>query len=69
MVMRMPLDQINILGRVTQGVRLINLKDDHIVATISLVDKEKEENLSSEEVINSEENIVTDSNVENLNAN
>ena len=57
MVMRMPLDQINVLGRVTQGVRLINLKDESQVASISLVDKEKEEEESSEnsEVINSEE--------------
>ena len=43
MVMRMDLSQINILGRVTQGVRLIKLKDDHLVATVSLVDKEKED--------------------------
>ena len=56
MVMRMPLDQINVLGRVTQGVRLINLKDEGQVASISLVDKEKEEEVSEEsEVINSEE--------------
>ena len=49
MVMRMALDQINVLGRVTQGVRLINLKDGHTVATLSLVDKEKEEELSTSE--------------------
>ena len=54
MVMRMPLDQISVLGRVTQGVRLINLKDDHTVATISLVDKEKEEEATEEIVENSE---------------
>ena len=38
---RMTLDQINTLGRVTQGVRLIHLKDDQYVTTISLVDKEE----------------------------
>lgn len=56
MVMRMPLDQISVLGRVTQGVRLINLKDNHSVATISLVDreKEKEEVVENAEVIHSE---------------
>ena len=54
MVMRMPLDQISVLGRVTQGVRLINLKDDHTVATISLVDKEKEEEIPEETVENVE---------------
>ncbi len=48
MVMRMPLGQISVLGRVTQGVRLINLKEEHCVATVSLVDKEKEEVINSE---------------------
>ena len=42
MTMRMPLDQISVLGRVTQGLRLINLKDYQKVSTISLVDKEEE---------------------------
>lgn len=63
MVMRMPLDQINVLGRVTQGVRLINLKDDHIVATISLVDKEKEEEILEEVVDNAEVINNEDSNI------
>ena len=55
--MRMPLGQINVLGRVTQGVRLINLKDESQVASISLVDKEKEEDELpvEDEVINNEE--------------
>ncbi len=44
--MRMSLDQINTLGRVTQGVRLIHLKEDQYVTTISLVEKE---DLSSDE--------------------
>ncbi len=65
MVMRMPLDQISVLGRVTQGVRLINLKDNHSVATISLVDQEKDESSSPEEVINSESSEVVENN-ENL---
>ncbi len=41
MTMRMPIDQISVLGRVTQGLRLINLKNDNLVSTISLVDKEE----------------------------
>ena len=41
--MRMSLEQINTLGRVTQGVRLINLKDEQYVSTISLVEKQPEE--------------------------
>ena len=47
--MRMTLDQINTLGRVTQGVRLIHLKDGQYVTTISLVDKE--ENIDEDENI------------------
>ena len=49
----MPLDQVSTLGRVTQGVRLIHLKDNQMVSTISLVDHEEDtisnENDSEEE--------------------
>ena len=55
MTMRMPLDQISVLGRVTQGLRLINLKDNQKVSTISLVDKVEEE--TSEENIEQSENV------------
>ena len=41
MTMRMPIDQISELGRVTQGVRLINLRDNQKVAALSIVDKEE----------------------------
>ena len=47
-IIRVPLNQINVLGRATQGVRLINLKDNQEVSTISLVESEP---------INSEESI------------
>ena len=40
MVVRIPLDQISELGRVTQGVRVINLKNDQTVAAVSLVSEE-----------------------------
>ena len=53
MLIRMPLDQVSTLGRVTQGVRLIHLKDNQMVSTISLVDHEEDtisnENDSEEE--------------------
>ena len=42
MIIRLSLNQISQLGRVTQGVRLINLKDNQYVSTISIVDKEEE---------------------------
>ena len=49
MIIRMPLDQISVLGRVTQGVKLINLKDNQQVSTMSLIDKTEEENSESTE--------------------
>lgn len=49
MTMRMPLEQISILGRVTQGLRLINLKNENLVSTISLVDKEIDESVEVSE--------------------
>ena len=52
MTMRMPLEQISLLGRVTQGLRLINLKDNQKVSTISLVDKEEEPDIVSELTVN-----------------
>ena len=52
---RTKLDQINTLGRATQGVRLINLKDDNKVSTISLVDKQINDNENLEENTNSTE--------------
>jgi len=53
MVIRTPLDQVSTLGRVTQGVRLINLKDEQKVATISIVTHENEEEIFevSEEIL------------------
>lgn len=58
MVIRVPLEQINTLGRVTQGVRVINLKGEQEVSNISLVEKtpevteteEVEENTTTENV-------------------
>ena len=61
MLIRMPLDQISTLGRVTQGVRLINIKDNQKLSTISLVGKNDEEDTEvtegqvSEESVSSEE--------------
>ena len=49
-IMRMPLEQVSTLKRATQGVRLINLKEDSKVATVSIVDKmvESDENIESD---------------------
>jgi len=47
-IIRLPLNQISQLGRVTQGVRLINLKDNQVVSTISIVNKEENDDTDEE---------------------
>ena len=42
-IIRLSLEQISTLKRATQGVRLINLKDNCSVATVATVVKEDEE--------------------------
>lgn len=51
-IIRLPLEQVSQLGRVTQGTRLINLKSGQKVSSVSLVQKEKE---SEEEIIEKNE--------------
>ena len=55
---RINANQISSLGRNTQGVRLINLKDEQKVATVAVLDKEEieDEEISVEETPISEEN-------------
>jgi len=55
-IIRTPIDQISITKRATQGVRIINLIEDHTVSTIALVDKDEEEEFNNEEAIQSEIN-------------
>ena len=43
MLIRLPLDQVSTLGRATQGVRLINLKNGQTVSTISIVEHENKD--------------------------
>ena len=51
-IIRLPLEQVSQLGRVTQGTRLINLKSGQKVSSVSLVQKEKEQ---EEEIIEKNE--------------
>ena len=48
-IIKLPLEQVSTLKRATQGVRLINLKDEQKVATVTLVDKESEEESENNE--------------------
>lgn len=47
-IIKLPLEQVSTLKRATQGVRLINLKDDQKVSTVAVVEKEEiEESIES----------------------
>ncbi len=46
---KLPVDQISTLGRVTQGLRLISLRDNQFVATVSIVDQVKNEEIIEED--------------------
>ena len=62
-IIKLPLEQVSVLKRATQGVRLINLKDDQKVSTVALVLKEEaEENVSQ---INDDVNDNNDSDLNN----
>ena len=41
-IIRLPIEQISTTGRVAQGVKLINLKDDQKVSNITVIEKENE---------------------------
>lgn len=47
-IIKLPLNQVSILKRATQGVRLINLKDEQKVSTVALVEKNNEEESEEE---------------------
>ncbi len=48
MIIRLAVDKISRMSRVTQGVRLINLKDDNKVSSTAVVDKDDESENNSE---------------------
>ncbi len=60
-IIRLPLAQVSNTGRVTQGVKLINLKDNQRVSTVAIIEHE-EENINSEsaESVENNEEIVSD---------
>ena len=49
-IIRLDIDGISTMSRVTQGVKLINLKDDQKVSSIAVIDKEEESTELSENV-------------------
>ena len=55
-IIRLSLSQVSTTGRVAQGVKLINLKDEQIVSTVALIEKENEESFENNEVNTVENN-------------
>ena len=64
-IIRISLNQVNSLGRATQGVKLINTKGEHKVATVTIVQKEDEEEKTTEDVIENNENVSLENNDSN----
>jgi len=54
-IIRLPIDQVSLMGRVTQGVRLINLKENQKVSTVTKIQKESDEELTELEEIKEEQ--------------
>lgn len=57
MLIRMDVNDISLIGRSTQGVRLIRLGDDELVATVAKVEKEDEDVTDENEIENENEQI------------
>jgi DNA gyrase subunit A len=57
-ILRSPVSALRIMGRATQGVRLINLKENDIIASVAIVsEKESEEGSDTEDIIQNNENV------------
>ncbi len=55
-IIRTPVKDIRIMGRATQGVKLINIKENDAIAAVAKVDVEDNENISSDNLNNNNEN-------------
>ena len=55
-VIRLPLEQVSSTGRVAQGVKLINLKDDQKVSTVAIIQREETDNEDNQKVGNISQN-------------
>ncbi|MGM9881283.1 MAG: DNA gyrase subunit A [Bacilli bacterium] len=56
-VIRLNVDKISTMSRVTQGVKLINLKENSFVSSVSIVDKEEnDDNVDTDSLVNDSNN-------------
>ena len=47
-IIRLPIEQVSTTGRVAQGVRLINLKDNQKVSTVAIIEKGKDDTVEEQ---------------------
>ena len=52
MAIRLPVSGLRVMGRATQGVRLINIKGNDSIAAVAKVMKEDEDENATEEIEN-----------------
>jgi len=69
LIIRLAVLDLRVMGRATQGVRLINLKDDDAIAAVTKVEMEEEEMIDKEENSNIEENSDINADENNFNEN
>ena len=50
-IIRLPISQISTTGRVAQGVRLINLKDNQTVSNVAIIEHQEEDTEENSEII------------------
>jgi DNA gyrase subunit A len=55
LTIRMPASDIRVMGRATQGVRLINIRENDSIASVSVVNRNEEEEETQESPEQSEE--------------
>lgn len=62
LTIRLAVSELRVMGRATQGVRLINLRDDDAIAAVANVMREEEEDeeIIMDELENNDENIATE---------
>jgi len=61
LLIRLPVESLRVMGRATQGVRLINLRDDDAIAAVAKVSIMDQEDLP-EEAMNNDDNSSSESN-------
>lgn len=70
LIIRMAVDDLRVVGRATQGVRLINLKDDDAIASVAKVDFIEDDEEADNEIVNNSEIVdLTEENEENITGN